>query len=294
MIRNYLNKNPHFIYIMPAIILLGILTLIPTIFLYFISMTDYELGSPSFNFVWFDNYTRLLLESDEFWHSLRISVFFSVIVTSIQLVLGFFLAKLLDRPMRFKFLVFACLIIPIAMTPSITGQIWKLMLNAEYGVINYLLSSLTGLKVIWLSTENAFLSTMLVDIWQNTPFVALIIYAGLKSLPEDPYEAAVMDGASKFQLFRHITLPLLKPIILLAIIFRLIDSLRTFDIPFSLTQGGPGNATEFLSLHIYRLGFAQTGWIGRASATSVILLIITTVISLILIRMLRKGVQDTE
>ncbi|MBO1001655.1 carbohydrate ABC transporter permease [Pseudogracilibacillus auburnensis] len=294
MIRNYLNKNPHFIYIMPAIILLGILTLIPTIFLYFISMTDYELGSPSFNFVWFDNYTRLLLESNEFWHSLRISVFFSVIVTSIQLVLGFFLAKLLDRPMRFKFLVFACLIIPIAMTPSITGQIWKLMLNAEYGVINYLLSSLTGLKVIWLSTENAFLSTMLVDIWQNTPFVALIIYAGLKSLPEDPYEAAVMDGASKFQLFRHITLPLLKPIILLAIIFRLIDSLRTFDIPFSLTQGGPGNATEFLSLHIYRLGFAQTGWIGRASATSVILLIITTVISLILIRMLRKGVQDTE
>lgn len=136
---------------------------------------------------------------------------------------------------------------------------------------------------------NAFLSVVLVDIWQNTPFVALIIYAGLKALPEDPYEAAVMDGASRFQLFRYITLPLLRPIILLAVIFRLIDSLRTFDIPFSLTQGGPGSATEFLSMHIYRLGFAQTGWVGRASATSVILLTLTTIISLLLIRLMRKG-----
>lgn len=292
MVKKYFRKNVHLVYIMPAIILLGVLTIIPTIFLYFISMTDYELGTASFNFVWFENYTRLLFESDEFWHSLKISMFFSLTVTAIQLVIGFMLAKLLDRPMRFKFLVFACFIIPIAMTPSIAGQIWKLMLNAEYGVINYLLNSTLGIKVIWLSTENAFLSTMLVDIWQNTPFVALILYAGLKSLPQDPYEAAMIDGANSFQLFRHITLPLLKPIILLAVIFRLIDSLRTFDIPFSLTQGGPGNATEFLSMHIYRLGFAQTGWVGRASATSVILLVITTVITLIIIRFIRKGAND--
>lgn len=292
MIKRYFEKNMHLLYIMPAIILLAVLTIIPTIFLYFISMTNYELGASSFNFVWFENYTRLLFESDEFWYSLKISLYFSITVTAIQLVIGYFLAKLLDRPMRFKFLVFACLIIPIAMTPSITGQIWKLMLNAEYGVINYLLHAVAGIKVIWLSAENAYLSTVLVDIWQNTPFVALILYAGLKSLPEDPYEAAVIDGASPLQLFRHITLPLLKPIILLAVIFRLIDSLRTFDIPFSLTQGGPGNATEFLSMHIYRLGFAQTGWVGRASATSVILLVITTIITLVIIRFIRKDVRN--
>lgn len=292
MVKKYFRKNMHLVYIMPAIIFLAVLTIVPTIFLYFISLTDYELGASAFSFVWFENYKRLFFESDEFWYSLKISVFFSVLVTLIQLVLGFFLAKLLDREMRFKFIVFACLIIPIAMTPSITGQIWKLMLNAEYGVINYLLNSTLGLKVVWLSAENAFLSTVLVDIWQNTPFVALILYAGLKSLPEDPYEAALIDGATPIQLFRHITLPLLKPIILLAVIFRLIDSLRTFDIPFSLTQGGPGNATEFLSMHIYRLGFAQTGWVGRASATSVILLMITTIITLIIIRFIRKDVKD--
>lgn len=241
--------------------------------------------------VWLENYARLL-NSQEFLASLRISIMFSAIVTSIQMVLGFGIAKLLDRDMKLKSLIFACLIVPIAMTPVISGQIWKLMLNAEYGVVNYLLESVFGTKVIWLSPDLAYLSTILVDIWQNTPFVALIIYAGLKSLPEEPYEAAVMDGAGRFQIFSYITLPLLKPIILLALIFRLIDSLRTFDIPFALTQGGPGSATEFLSLHVYRLGFAQTGWVGRASAASVILLVIITIISLLLLRAFRRGVEE--
>lgn len=279
------------VYILPAVLLLGLLTLIPTLALYFLSITNYELGASSFKIVWFENYWRLI-KSVEFRNSFSLSIYFSVLVTAIELVLGFFLAKLLDREMRFKSVVFACLIVPIAMTPSITGQIWKLMLNAEYGVLNFLLENSLGLKVVWLAPENALLSTMMVDIWQNTPFVALILYAGLRSLPIEPYEAALTDGASKWQVFRHITLPLLKPMILLALIFRLIDSLRTFDIPFSLTQGGPGSATEFLSLHVYRLGFAQTGWVGRASAAALVLMVLITVISMILLRIFRKGVEE--
>ncbi len=286
-----MHRRPYLIYILPALLLLALLTLVPTVTLYFLSLTNYELGSSSFRMVWLENYARLL-NSQEFLASLRISIMFSAIVTSIQMVLGFGIAKLLDRDMKLKSLIFACLIVPIAMTPVISGQIWKLMLNAEYGVVNYLLESVFGTKVIWLSPDLAYLSTILVDIWQNTPFVALIIYAGLKSLPEEPYEAAVMDGAGRFQIFSYITLPLLKPIILLALIFRLIDSLRTFDIPFALTQGGPGSATEFLSLHVYRLGFAQTGWVGRASAASVILLVIITIISLLLLRAFRRGVEE--
>jgi multiple sugar transport system permease protein len=178
------------------------------------------------------------------------------------------------------------------MTPSITGQLWKLMLNAEYGVVNYLLEKSFGWKVVWLSESNAFLSTVLVDVWQNTPFVALILYAGLKSLPVDPYEAAMMDGANRAQMLRHITLPLLKPMFLLAVVFRSMDALKLFDIPFSLTQGGPGSATEFLSLHVYRLGFAQTGWVGRASATAVVLLMLISIISMLLIKAFRKGVEE--
>jgi len=290
--RSYFEKRPHLVYVMPAMLILGLLTFIPTIFLYALSMTNYELGYPDFQFVGLDNFVRLFTGGDpEFWHSAYISVAFMIIVTTIEMLLGFWLATLLDREFRLKPIVFACLIVPIAMTPSIAGQIWKLMLNAEYGVINYMLSRFGG-KVIWLSAENAFLSTVLVDVWQNTPFVALILYAGMRSLPSDPYEAAAIDGASRTQAFRLITLPLLLPIILLALIFRAIDSLKTFDIPYSLTQGGPGSATEFLSLHVYRLGFAQTGWIGRSAAVSVILLLLITVISMLLIRAYRKGVQQ--
>lgn len=293
MLRTYFNERPYMVYILPAILVLGILTIVPTVLLYFLSITNYELGATSYKVVWFENYVRLF-KSVEFQKSFILSIYFSVIVTAIELLLGFMLAKLLDREMRFKAVVFACLIVPIAMTPSITGQIWKLMLNSEYGVLNFLLESAIGQKIVWLSPENALLSTMMVDIWQNTPFVALILYAGLRSLPAEPYEAALTDGASKLQVFRHITLPLLKPMILLAVIFRLIDSLRMFDIPFSLTQGGPGSATEFLSLHVYRLGFAQTGWVGRASAAAILLMILITIISMLLLRIFRKGVEEKE
>jgi multiple sugar transport system permease protein len=292
MIRSYFQKKPHLVYIMPAMIILGALTFIPTLFLYVLSVSDYELGYSSFNFVGLDNFIRLFSGRDpEFWYSVMISLGFMVIVTVVELLLGFWLAVLLDREFKLKFLVFACMIVPIAMTPSITGQVWKLMMNAEYGVLNYFLQ-FVGAKVIWLSGENAFWSTVLVDVWQNTPFVALIIYAGIRSLPSDPYEAAAIDGANRLQIFRNITMPLLWPMILLAVIFRAIDSLKTFDIPYSLTQGGPGSATEFLSLHVYRLGFAQTGWVGRSAAVSVVLLILTTVISMILIRAYRKGVEN--
>lgn len=292
MIRSYFQKKPHLVYIMPAMIILGALTFIPTLFLYVLSVSDYELGYSSFNFVGLDNFIRLFSGRDpEFWYSVMISLGFMVIVTVVELLLGFWLAVLLDREFKLKFLVFACMIVPIAMTPSITGQVWKLMMNAEYGVLNYFLQFVGG-KVIWLSGENAFWSTVLVDVWQNTPFVALIIYAGIRSLPSDPYEAAAIDGANRLQTFRNITMPLLWPMILLAVIFRAIDSLKTFDIPYSLTQGGPGSATEFLSLHVYRLGFAQTGWVGRSAAVSVVLLILTTVISMILIRAYRKGVEN--
>ncbi|MBT2293218.1 sugar ABC transporter permease [Paenibacillus albidus] len=277
---------------MPAILILGALTIVPTIFLYGLSLTDYELGYSTFNFVGLDNFIRLFSGKDtEFWHSIYISFGFTLITTIIELLLGFWLAVLLDREFKLKFLVFACMIVPIAMTPSITGQVWKLMMNAEYGVLNYFLQ-LVGGKVTWLSSENAFLSTVLIDIWQNTPFVALILYAGMRSLPSDPYEAAAIDGANKTQIFRTITLPLLWPMILLAVIFRAIDSLKIFDIPYSLTQGGPGSSTEFLSLHVYRLGFAGTGWIGRSAAVSVVLLMLTTVISMILIKLYRKGVVN--
>ena len=176
----------------------------------------------------------------------------------------------------------------MAMTPTIAAQMWKLMFNAEYGILNIILDTLFGVEVVWLSAEMAFWSILLVDIWQFTPFVTLICYAGLRSMPTDPFESAAIDGANRWQVLFHITLPMMRKLLFLAILLRAVDALRLFDTAFVLTQGGPGRATEFLSLHVYRMANAQNGLIGRAAAIALVLLVISTVVSRFLIKQQRK------
>jgi multiple sugar transport system permease protein len=176
----------------------------------------------------------------------------------------------------------------MVITPTIISLIWKLMLNTEYGVLNFILSQFGLGKINWLGPKEAFWSLILVDVWEWTPFIALILYAGLQALPQEPYEAAVVDGANPRQIFFYLTLPLLKPMILIALLLRSIDALKMFDVVYGLTQGGPGNATELMSLHIYRLGFRHTNWIGRASANAVILLFLSTLLTTVLLRTLRR------
>lgn len=293
MIKRYIKKKPYIPYIAPAMMIMTVLTVFPTIFLYLISITDYQLGWDfgRIQVVWFDNYIRLFSGRDpDFWNAVYISLKFMVITTGIEMVFGFMIGKLLcDCEFKLKPVVFAILIIPIVMTPSIAGNIWKLMLNSEYGIVNYFLNRMGISKVTWLDAKMAFTSVVLADVWQWTPFVSLISYAGLCSLPSDQYEAARIDGGNAFQLFRYITLPSLRPLIFLTLIFRTIDSLKIYDMPFVLTQGGPGNSTEFLSLHVYRLANAQNGLIGRAAANAIILMIISTAVSKVLIHYQRKG-----
>ena len=291
--KRYIKKKPYIPYIAPAMTIMTVLTVFPTIFLYLISITDYQLGWDlgRIRLVWFDNYIRLFSGRDpDFWNAVYISLKFMTITTGIEMVLGFMIGKLLcDSEFKLKPVVFAILIIPIVMTPSIAGNIWKLMLNSEYGIVNYFLNLAGISNVTWLDANLSFTSVVLADVWQWTPFVSLISYAGLCSLPGDQYEAARIDGGNAFQLFRHITLPSLRPLIFLTLIFRTIDSLKIYDMPFVLTQGGPGNSTEVLSLHIYRLANAQNGLIGRAAANAIILMVISTMVSKILIHYQRKG-----
>lgn len=288
------KRKPYLLYISPAMMIMTVLTVFPSVFLYVISMTNYQLGWDFSQARWvgFSNYLRLFTgEDSDFYNAVFISLKFMTLAASIEMVLGFLIGKLLnDSEFKLKPLVFAILIIPIVMTPTIAGNIWKLMFNAEYGIVNYWIGKLGFEKVAWLDADHAFFSVLLADIWQWTPFVILIFYAGMRSLPHEQYEAARVDGANTLQLFRHITLPALRPLIFLILIFRTVDSLKIYDMPFVLTQGGPGNSTEFLSLHIYRLANAQNGLIGRAAANAVVLLIISTVISAVLIRLQRKEV----
>lgn len=226
---------------MPAVIVLAVLTILPGLFLYYVSITNYELGEvwAGHKLVGLKNYVRLFSGRDwEFWPSVRISLRFMVLATTLETLCGFVVALLLNQEFRFKSVVFACLLLPITITPSIVGQMWKLMYNAEYGVLNYFTQALFDTKITWLGPQLAFASTLLVDVWQWTPFMALIIYAGLRSVPAEPYEAALVDGANAIQSFRYVTLPLLRPLLMLAILFRSMDSLKLFDVPFVLTQGG--------------------------------------------------------
>jgi multiple sugar transport system permease protein len=286
------KKNQHLPYIMPTMLMMLIISIVPIVFVIAMSFTNFELGIPieKVKFVGFRNYLRLFSGQDDvFYYSLLITMVMTLVATAIQMVLGFFCALLLNEDFKLKGLAIACFIVPIAMTPSISSQVWKLMYSSESGVINYFLNLLFGIKVVWLGPKFAFLAVLITNIWMSTPFVTLVMYAGLRSLPVEPYESAVIDGANSFQLFKWITLPLLKPLILLTLLFRLIDMFKMFDIPYVLTQGGPGDATEFLGLRIYRIGFGVTGLVGRASAISVILILIVVILSLILITTLKKN-----
>ena len=291
-LRSYLDRNPHIPFIAPAMTAMMVLSVVPTFFLCVISLTNYQLGwdFSRAKFVGLKNFIRLFSGADpDFWYSVFISLAFMVLATAIEMVLGFAFASLLNASeFKLKGLVIGILIIPMAMTPTIAAQMWKLMFNAEYGVLNMLLDALFGVKVVWLSADLAFWSVLLVDIWQFTPFVTLICYAGLRSISAEPFESAAIDGANRWQILTNITLPMMRKLLFLAILLRAVDALKLFDTAFVLTQGGPGRATEFLSLHVYRMANAQNGLIGRAAAIALVLLAVSTVVSRILIKQQRK------
>ena len=277
-------------FIAPALTVLVLIVVVPTLFLWYISFTDYELrhtwGTQAF--VGLDNFVRLISGRDhDFWPAVRISFVFLVFSVVVEFCLGFAIALLFHRRVPVKRLWMSFLILPMTITPAVIGLMWKLIYNTEYGVLNFLLNTLGLSNVNWLGVDTALLSVIVVDIWQWTPFLALILYAGLQSLPTDPFESARIDGASSLQILRFITVPLMRPMISIALFLRIIDALKIFDTVYVLTRGGPGNATELLSLQVFRVGFQHTGWIGRSSAIAIIYLLLSSFIILGFARLVR-------
>lgn len=237
----------------------------------------------------FANFARIA--SDNFFLlALFRTLVYSTVALTFEFIIGLGLALLLDRPVRGRGLFRALLLIPMMLPPVVAGVVWRLMLNPDFGAIN------GTLKMIGINTENltwtaspklALASVIATDIWQWTPFMFLVLLAGLQAIPQEPYEAARIDGASEWQMFRHLTLPLLRPAILIALLLRTMDLLRVFDQIFILTEGGPGFATETVSLYIFRAAFRFFDF-GYAAAMSFVLLIVTNIISAGYIRLLQK------
>ncbi|NLJ80699.1 MAG: sugar ABC transporter permease [Firmicutes bacterium] len=271
----------------PALAALFIITIVPTFFLFFTSLHHWELGFPWDErvFIGLKNFSHTL-QNPLFRSALVRTLIYTVSAVTVQFILGFLIASFLSRrTLLWRGFLIGSLIIPMTVTPSIAGLIWRLYFNPTYGIVNYLLGFI-NLQPNWYGYELALLSAVIVEVWQWTPFVTLILLAGLSALPRTPFEAAMVDGASRFQMLWNITLPLLRPIILIALLLRGMDALKMFDVIFSLTGGGPADATELISMLIYRTGFYHTGMVGRASAIAVFLLAAIILLSQFLIKIL--------
>ena len=234
------------------------------------------------------NFTRLF--TDQFFHSALAHTFiYAAMALTIEFFIGLALAVLLNEQIRGRSVVRSLLLVPMMLPPVVVGVVWRLMLNSNFGAVNGTLQSLgvnTDALTWTASPKLAMAAVIIADVWQWTPFIFLILLAGLQAIPQEPYEAALIDGSSRWQTFLHVTLPLLKPAILIALLLRTMDLLRVFDQIFILTEGGPGFATETVSLYIYRTAFRFSNF-GYAAAMSFVLLIITNVISVGYIRLLQ-------
>ncbi len=287
---SYLKRDriENFLLMAPSFFLLFLLTIVPLVFSVGISLFDYSLlSSAEASFVGLDNFIRAFSD-DAFWHSVWISLLQVGGTVIGQMTCGMIIALLLAREFKGVKIARAIYIIPMMITPIVSGIMWRMLFNTDLGMINYFLSIFGVESVNWLGSNSTALWTIIVtDIWMSTPFVTIILLAGIQAISKDYYEASTIDGANHVQQFFAITLPLVKPMMLLALLFRVMDAIRRFDSIMAMTGGGPGDATETLNLFAYFQGF--TFWhIGYSSALSFIMLIIIFALSIVMLNKIQK------
>lgn len=271
----------------PAIAVLLALSIYPLIYAIKVSLTAGDGEAAHWTLA---NFSRLLSDGmfrTALWHT----VLYAFLALTFEFAIGLGLALLLNERIRGRGAFRALLLAPMMIPPVVVGVVWRLLLNPNFGAINGTLKSwgIDTTRLTWTASPKlAFLSVVVVDIWQWTPFIFLVLLAGLQAIPDEPYEAARVDGASWWQSFLHVTLPMLKPAILIALLLRTMDLLRVFDQIFVLTEGGPGFATETVSLYIYRAAFRFADF-GYAAAMSFVLLLLTNIVSAIYIRFLTRA-----
>lgn len=265
----------------PALLLLVLLGLLPGLYVLFLSIGRFTSGQ-GVELLGLDNYVRLARDG-RFIHSLLVTGTLTTIGVSIQLGLGLVLALALERVShRVRRPAFTLIILPMLLTPVVIGILWRLLLRPRVGLVNYLLELVGVGKIPWFEQPIWSLATLvMVETWQWTPFLAAILLAGLQSQPDEVHEAARVDGARPVQRFLRITLPLLRPILALALALRVIDALKTFDLVYTLTRGGPATSTETVGYYTYIMGFTYFD-VGLAAAMSVVQVVIVMVIARIL------------
>ncbi len=268
---------------LPAL-LVCIAILVPFVTAAVYSLQRYRLNLPYLRgFIGIDNYIDFLSDP-AFWNTLRISLVYTAVTVVAELLLGLGIALLLLRPTRFHNAVSIVLLLPLMTAPAIAALMWKLMTNPSFGILSYLVGLFGAHDFKWASDPSTALFTVvLVDVWVYTPFIMILLLAGLRSLPRQPFEAAALDGVPASFVFFRITLPMLAPYIITASLFRLLDSIQQFDIVYAMTQGGPGDRLMVFQVQAY-LEFFQYTNVGRSAALLMILWLITNILSNIFIK----------
>ncbi len=288
----WLDKRLNYIFTVPTIIFVLGMVLFPIIYTFALSFHSWRMSANiPWEFIGLDNYIDLFSDS-RFLDSVWRTFFFSAIALVFEVVLGIAIALFLNRTFFGKNIVKTAFLLPMVATPVAIGMVWKLIYEPNIGILNTVIRDMGGPKIDWLGNSDiALYSLIVVDIWQWTPFVMLIILAGLTSIPTDPYESAMIDGANRWQIITKITLPLLRPTIYTAVLLRLIDVLKTFDIIYSMTQGGPGYATETMNILSFRQAFEFMQF-GQSGATLIVFFVIVMLIAAITIKLKSRAEVD--
>jgi multiple sugar transport system permease protein len=289
-LTHFIDRRQAFAYPAPAVVTLFLIVIIPIVFNLYLAFNKWTIGLGQPRFIGLGNFIELL--SDErVLNGVRVMIYFSGLSLSLEMVLGLLIAVYFNRQFKGSEVVQAIYILPFAATPVAVALIWRIMLNPEIGVLNYLLRSVGLPGSLWVSSPQTVIPALvMVDVWKWTPMITLIVLAGLKSLPHEPYEAARVDGANALQIFWYITLPLIRPVLIAALMLRSLDNLKEFDMIYTITQGGPGIASETLYLYSYNVGFSFFK-AGYGSALMVVVFLIVLVFNVVMNR-LRLSTQD--
>lgn len=257
------------------------------------SLEYYNLSFPmGRHFIWFNNYIQLF-ESAEFWHTVYVTIVYTVSTVGIELVLGLAIAMVLQKRSVLNDVISVLLILPLMVAPVIAALMWKLMTNSNFGVLNYFLQLIGIHDFGWAtSPHTAMFTVVLIDVWIFTPFFSVLLLAGLRALPREPFEAAELDGVPASFVFFRITLPMLTPYMLTAALFHMFDSIQQFDIPYGMTQGGPGDALNVFQVRAYLEAFTYTN-LGKSAAILMVLWVITYALSFVAINYRQKLANRT-
>jgi len=289
-VSRFIHRNARYIFPAPAFLVVGLIIVYPVIYTGWMSLQEWFASSLTLpKYIGAANYQKILTADPRFREAFFRTLYFTLIAVTVETALGVTMAVIFNREFWGKGLVRTLSILPMMATPTAISLVFVMMYHPTLGVLNYLVTRLGLPLFTWTySSKTALYAIALVDVWEWTPLIMLIAMAGLASLPKEPYESAKIDGASAFQCFYLITLPLLRPTLVVAILFRAIDALKTFDIIFVMTQGGPANASETINILLFNQAFSYFN-MGYASSMAVALFAIIMGICLILMKVRRVG-----